>query len=328
MRAPATTATKLLPAGIAMLVLALGGTVGYHLAFGSPWLLGLYQTLVTVSTLGDARLVPSTAAQYAFIATITILGYVLWALVIAIVTGTLVGIDLRGLWGGRSMADRIASLRGHVIIVGGGRVGSQVAFELQRAGRDVLVIDRDSGRLERLTQAGFLGLAGDAMDEAVLTQAGLAHASGVVLALPEDAQNLYAVFAVRDVAPHALIVARAESDRAERHLQALGVHRVVMPTALGGKRLARLLSLPLASDFLDTLMEEAGLGVHERSVASGDALVDRPVRDLRSVLGERVTLLALRRDGRVRALPPADMRILAGDTLLLATVEGAPAQGG
>ncbi len=321
MRAPATTAAKLMPAGVAFVVVALGGTFGYHAIFGSGWPLGLYQTLVTVSTLGDARLVPQTTSQYAFIAVLTVVGYALWALVIAIVAGTLVAIDVRGLWGGRRMAERIAAMRGHVVVVGGGRVGQQVAEELRRAARPLVVVDRNPERVARLTEAGYLAIARDVMEDGVLLEAGLRDASGVVLALPDDAQNLYAVFAVRDVAPQALIVARAESARAQRHLEALGVHRVVMPTVLGGKRLARLLSLPLAADFLETIMEEAGLAVHERAVQATDALAGRAVRDLRAVLGERATLLAVRRDSRLYPLPGADLQILEGDMLLIATVE-------
>jgi voltage-gated potassium channel len=316
-RAPATTAAKLMPAAAALVLLSLCGTLAFHLVFGSPWGLGLYQTLVTITTLGDARLVPSTRGQYAVVAAATVVGYAVWALTIATVAGTLVSIDVRDLWGGRRMEGRIAALRGHVVVVGGGRVGLQAATELGRAGRSVVILDRDAERVRRLEAAGFLCLARDAAEEGALAAAGLRHAAGVVLALPDDAQNLYVLFAIRDIAPAMPIVARAESERAERHLRALGVERVVMPTLLGGKRLARLLTLPLAADFLDTLVEEAGLVVQERRVAEGDPLAGRAVRELRSVLGQRVTLLALRRDGRLHLLPAADLRLLPGDALLL-----------
>ena len=321
LRPPATTTAKILPAAIALVALVCVGAIGFHLVFGSSWALGLYQTLVTASTLGDSRLVPHTGSQYAFLAGITVLGYASWAMIIAIVAGTLIAIDVRSLWGGRTMAERITALRGHIIVVGGGRVGQQVAEELRRVGRTVVLVDKDPQRIARLTEAGFLALARDAMDEDALAEAGVAHTAGVVLALPDDAQNLYVLFAVRDVAPDAIIVARAESDRAEKHLRAMGVQRIVMPTIVGGKRLARLLSRPLAADFLDTIIDEAGLEMRERPVLAGDALVDCLVRDLRRVLGERVTLLALRRDGRILTLPPADLRVLVGDTLLLVTLE-------
>lgn len=322
MRTPVWTPAKLLPAAIALAALGIGGTVGFHLIFGSPWPLGLYQTLVTASTLGDPRLIPHTDAQYGFIAAITVVGYATWALMIALLAGTLVSLDVRSLWGGRrGMEERIAELRGHIVVVGAGRVGQQVAQELMRVGRTVVLIDRDPQRVDALVAAGLLALSRDAMEEEVLEAAGLARSAGVVLALPDDAQNLYVLFAVRDVAPQAVIVARAESARAEKHLRALGVQRVVMPTVLGGKRMARLLARPLASEFLDSMIEDAGLQLREHAVAGDDPLVGRRVRELRDVFNARVTLLAVRRDGRVRPLPPAPFEIRAGDTLLLVTVE-------
>lgn len=324
MRAPATTAAKLLPAFIIVVVLIAGGTVGFHLAFGGPWALGLYRMVVTVSTLGDGRVVPHTPGQYLLISLLSGLGYAAWAVVIAVLTGTLVSLDLRSLWEGRRVTDRIAALHGHTIVVGGGRVGQQVAAELRRLGKEAVMIDRDPERAARLTESGYLTLCRDVTDDGVFAEAGAARARSVVLALPDDAQNLYALLAVRDVAPAVSVIARAESARAERHLRALGVARVVMPTALGGKRLARLVARPVHSDFLDTLIDEAGLAVREQVVQAGDPLAGVAVRSIRSALGEGVTLLAIYRDGRMLALPSADMRIAAGDTLLLVVVADRP----
>jgi len=322
-RAPATPAGKLLPVGIALGSLVAVGTLGFHLAFRSPWALGLYQTLVTVSTLGDARLIPRSPAQYALLGTMTVLGYAAWALAVAVVAGTLVSIDIRSVWGVRSVTERIAALRGHTIVVGGGRVGRQVASELRRTGRDIVLLDRNPEVARRLAEDGFLALARDVMEDGVFAEVGVAHAAGVVLALPDDAQNLYALLAVRDTAPGVFIVARAESARAERHLRALGVERVVMPAVLGGRRLASLVARPLSAAFADDMVLEAGLEVAERLVPADDPLAGTLVRDIRGRLGGEVTLLAIHRGGRMLSLPPAETRIAAGDTLLLAKVQPA-----
>ena len=218
------------------------------------------------------------------------------------------------------MANRIAGLRGHTIVVGGGRVGQQVALELRRLGKALVVVDRDEARTRHLTEAGFLVLARDAMEEGTFAEAGVARASDVVLALPDDAQNLYALLAIRDVAPGIRVIARAESARAERHLRALGVARVVLPTALGGKRLARLVTRPISTDFLDTIVDEAGLELREQEVVEGDVLAGKRVREIRVYVGEGVTLLAIHRDGRTIPLPPAEAELRAGDTLLLVTM--------
>ncbi len=320
MRAPASTAGKLLPAGLALLSLFALGTVGFHAAFGGGWAVSLYRTLVTASTLGTRRTIPHTPGQYVLIGGLAVLGYAAWALTVAVVASTLVAIDVRSLWGGASVANRIAGLRGHTIVVGGGRVGQQVALELRRLGKALVVVDRDEARTRHLTEAGFLVLARDAMEEGTFAEAGVDRASDVVLALPDDAQNLYALLAIRDVAPGIRVIARAESARAERHLRALGVARVVLPTALGGKRLARLVTRPISTDFLDTIVDEAGLELREQEVVEGDVLAGKRVREIRVYVGEGVTLLAIHRDGRTIPLPPAEAELRAGDTLLLVTM--------
>ena len=320
MRPPATTAGKLLPAALGLGLLLILATIGFRLAFRSGWPLGAYQAVVTASTLGDARLAPHSAVQYALIAGISLLGYAAWGLVIAVVTGTLVSVDMRALWGGPSVIERIGRLSGHTVIIGGGRVGRHVAEELRRHGGQVVILDRNEEVVRHLTEAGLLVLARDALEDGALAAAGLQRAAGAVLALPDDAQNLYVLLALRDAAPELRVVARAESVRAERHLRALGVERVVMPTALGGRRMARLLARPLSTAFLDTFLEEAGLEVREHPVAAGDPLEGRAVRDIRQLLGEAVTLLAIHRDAGFLTLPAAGTVIEPGDTLLLAMV--------
>jgi voltage-gated potassium channel len=319
-RPPASWLGKLLPALLALVALVIAGTIGFHLYFGSPAALGLYQTLVTMSTLGDARIQPHTTPQYTFLATMSVLGYAAWGLSIAVVTGLLVSIDIRNRWGGPTVIERIRMLHGHTIVVGGGRVGHNVAGELHRRDRDVVVLEKSPEQARRISEAGLLVLVRDALEEGALEEAGLSRAGGVVLALPDDAQNLYALLAIRDLAPDIHVVARAETARAERHLRALGVQRVVMPTAIGGKRLARLLLRPLYSEFLDTVIDEAGFEIREHSVTPNDSLVGVAVRDIRGHLGEAVTLLAIHRGGRFLPMPPAETEIQAGDSLLLVFV--------
>lgn len=328
MRLPTRPVGKLVPALVALVVLVALGTAGFRLLFGSPWGLGLYQTVVTISTLGDRRVTPTTSAQYVFVGALALLGYAAWGLFVAVVAGTLVSIDIRKRWGEPSLEERMARMRHHAIVVGGGRVGHQVAAELRRRGQDVVVVERSQEAARRLTEAGLLVLARDALEEGVLAQAGLATAVGVVLALPDDAQNLYVLLAIRDLAPQVRVVARAESTRAERHLRALGVERVVMPTALGGKRLARLIARPLTTDFFDAVADEADLDLREHTVHDGDPLAGRPVRDVRSHLGESSTLLAIHRDGVFLPLPAAETVICSGDMLVLARLRAPGEIGG
>jgi len=63
------------------------------------------------------------------------------------------------------MERTIAAMRDHVIVCGWGRVGRAIASEVATAGRELVVIDHDAGRLTDCPHATVLG---DATQDAVL----------------------------------------------------------------------------------------------------------------------------------------------------------------
>ncbi len=310
---------KLRPALAALAVVVALGTLFLRMAFGGGLGVNAYRAVTTMSTLGDQSVSPHSALQYVVVAALALLGYAGWGVVVAILAGTLVALDLTAIWGGKRMEDRIAAMSGHTVILGGGRVGTHVAEVLVRRGAPVVVVEQRPERRHALEGLGCPVLSLDALEDGALERAGVKRAGGVVLALPDDASNLYALLATRELNPTVPIVARAESVRAERQLRSLGVHHVVMPTRLGGARIARLVAQPLAAEFLDRIVDEADIEIREVDVAAGMDLVGQTVAQVASALGERATVLCIRRQGRVLALPEPALSIAAGDTVLVAT---------
>jgi trk system potassium uptake protein TrkA len=77
------------------------------------------------------------------------------------------------------------------IVVGCGRVGSNVALQLQGSGWDVTAIDEDEDALSRLGErwtGGFV--VGHGMDLQLLREAGIEEADAVVVATNGDNTNL------------------------------------------------------------------------------------------------------------------------------------------
>ena len=65
------------------------------------------------------------------------------------------------------------------IIVGFGRVGMRTARILDQEGHDVIVVDRDSTKIDRAKTEGFEVVHGDGNDEAVLQSAGIESADAI-----------------------------------------------------------------------------------------------------------------------------------------------------
>jgi trk/ktr system potassium uptake protein len=77
------------------------------------------------------------------------------------------------------------------IVIGCGRVGSAVALQLDRDGWDVTAIDEKQEALSRLGDAWSGGfVVGHGMDIAVLREAGIDEADGVVVATDGDNTNI------------------------------------------------------------------------------------------------------------------------------------------
>lgn len=294
---------------VALLLGVLGiGFAGY-LALGLDPLDALYQSVTTVTTVGFRELGEPTAAFQWFTILLVLLGvgvvlYALGVLLEALVEGRISERFER-----RRMERQLAALEGHVVVCGWGRVGQAIGATLRGSDRcTIAVIERDAD--QAATIDGFV-VEGDATDDDVLRRAGVERCRALVVALPEDAANVYVTLSARRLRPDLFIVARAHLTAAEPLLIQAGATRVVNPQAIGGARMAALIDQPHVADFLDVAMHNADLSFRlaELEVSPGSPVAGRSLRDahLRDATGALV--LAVRSpDGNFRTNPdPADL---------------------
>ena len=211
------------------------GTTGY-VALGLEVLDALYQTVITVSTVGYGDPERVGGRYQLFTIVLILLG-----------TGTslyTVGVVIEMLFEGRlddhvrrrRMQRAIDSLSGHAVICGYGQVGRAIAAAMGDAGAEVVLIDRDPS-----VDPGNAHLVlGDATDDSTLRRAGAGQASSLVLALDSDVDNLYVALSARALYPELFIVARANSGGALPKLQQAGADRVINPNLIGGAYMASL----------------------------------------------------------------------------------------
>lgn len=162
-----------------------------------------------------------------------ILGAITVATLYSMLTDYVVSSRLRKLLSGRPMPKK-----GHVVVVGMGSVGYQVALELQQAGVPVVAVDADpDGPFLATVRTLAPVILGDARLNETLERAGLSRARAVVAATSDDSVNLGIGLAARRKNPTARIVVRlfdAEFARkVENSLEidaALGDARIAAPT--------------------------------------------------------------------------------------------------
>jgi trk system potassium uptake protein TrkA len=120
-----------------------------------------------------------------------------------------------------------------ILIVGCGRLGSQLANQLSRDGNSVVVIDKDEATFSNLSSdfSGFR-VNGDATQMVVLKEAKLKKADVLIATTHEDNVNLMVAQVARKIfsVPH--VLARVFDPKREEFYAQLDID-TVCPTSLG-----------------------------------------------------------------------------------------------
>jgi trk system potassium uptake protein TrkA len=147
--------------------------------------------------------------------------------------------------GARRSLPIISALK--LLIVGCGRVGSQLAAEMDKAGHEVVIIDRDPNQFSRAASRGVLTndfrgnqVVGNGTDADVLRRAGIEDADGFVAVTEGDNRNIMASQVAQHVFKVPRVVARIyDPERAEAY-EKLGLH-TICPTIEGAKAIQKTL---------------------------------------------------------------------------------------
>ena len=303
------------------------GTVAFKATwagYGASWMDALYMTFITVTTVGYNELYPLDTVGRVVAIVVSVAGIGSLFYLLAAVMEFLVARQVSDPFGRRTMKQRIAAMSGHVVVVGYGRMGRRSAEELAHERVPYVVVDSDPAVAESLGPAGVPFVIGDGDEEEVLTEAGVARASGIIVATSNDATNAFVVMTARSLNPGVTIVARADDPASVRKLERAGASRAIDLYTLGGRRLANTVVRPATVDFLHgTLRERRGeLAIEEEPIPEGSVLADRTLLDCDLRRRTGASVLAVFRDGDTHPNPESDFVLRAGDRLLvMATVE-------
>lgn len=116
----------------------------------------------------------------------------------------------------------------HAIVVGYGRVGSQLSHLLRERGVPVVVMDTNIELVQRAHQAGLPAIRGNAAAERVLAEAHPENAQIAIIAIPQALEAGEVAARLRAANPSLTIFARAHSDAEVKHLIEHGADGAVM----------------------------------------------------------------------------------------------------
>jgi voltage-gated potassium channel len=179
------------------------------------------------------------------------------------------------------MEKHIHKLKNHYIVCGIGRVGRNVAQELETTKRVYVVIDEDmhpiNTHLEK--HPGQMFIHGDGSDDDILQRAHIETARGVFAVTGDDSKNLMISLTAKQLNPAARVVARCHEIRNSEKLRKAGADAIVSPDFTGGLRIASAMIRPHVVTFLDQMLKsDENLRVEEVVVPSG--FIEKPLAEL------------------------------------------------
>jgi Trk K+ transport system NAD-binding subunit len=248
-----------------------------------------------------------------FVSVLRIVGAVLMAAFVAIVTNYLLRARLGGAFELRRIPDG-----GHQIVCGIGTVGFRVIEELISYGERVVAIDRDPDRrfIPTARRLGAAVIIGDAAVSEVLRQAHLATAHSVIAATNNDLTNLAVALQAREFNPHQRVVlllsdpkfAQMMKDAAQVQLAA-SVPALAAPAFVAG----------LFGDRVQTIFQvgERLFAVIDLVIQERDPLVEQSVRVV--AVDYHCQPVAVVSPGEPVHRPSLASRLHAGDRLIVLT---------
>lgn len=233
----------------------------------------------------------------------------------------------------------------HVVILGGGQIGVQVAQIMKRLGKPHVVVEYDQRRFEQAKSSGLTVIYGDAGQEIVLEAAGIHSAALVVVAIPDYVTTRSIIKLVRKMNESLKIVARSSCYEEFKTMKELGVSDAVLPELEGSLEIARqsLINLDMPAmevqrhienvrqELYSVLCDEnnecrelSQLRNAERqfdlqwvTLAADSPLVNRSIGESNVRMITGASIVGVVRNGELRTNPDANYNLMAGDYIAI-----------
>src|SRR5262245_726559 len=302
----------------AIVVLFVGGTLGFMRLLHESWHQALYRTIVTASLTGLDSTPHGLAAELLTIL-IVLSGVAIFGYFAAQIFDSVAHSVLGGAWKEKRRRKVIDQLRDHIIVCGYGRVGRRAGDELREAGVPYVVLDFSEEALEHAREHDDLYVDGSGSEDEDLVKAGIDRARGIIVASDDDGDNLYITLSVKSRRPEVTVIARGSSEGAQRKPKMAGAYRVVTPYTTAGRVMAQLMIRPHVTSFVHamTSSDAPGLSWEEIEVTSECRAAGRTIGELDVFARTGSTIVAVRKPGgRLDMRPTKDTLLEESDVIV------------
>lgn len=259
------------------------GILGFRVLSNYSWVDAFYMTVITITTVGFGEVQPLDDTSKIFTTFLILTSVFIVGYAISIITEYILSNNNLEELKQKKMQKKIDALNNHIIICGYGRNGKQAATKLLAYNKPFVIIEKNKELIDRFENDSTMFIHGNANEDEVLEQAGIARASTLICALPNDADNLFVVLSARQINKHLRIISRASQETTYNKLKMAGANNVILPDKIGGDHMASLVVVPDLIEFIDNLsiVGKANINIEEIEVSKlYDASSLKTIRDL------------------------------------------------
>jgi len=285
----------------------------------------LYMLVITLATIGYGDVVPVTDVGKVFTICIIISSFTAGIYSIGKITAFFAEGELSNILKQRKMNKVLSSMKGHYIICGYGKTGKRVLDDLLSKGLEVVVIESNPERNEKLREVydkKFIHIEGDGTNDEVLIQAGIKRAKILISVLSTDAENLFVTLSAKDLNKDIKVITRIEETNSEGKFKRAGADFIVSPIEIATDR---IISIATTStdffsfvDFAGTKEELKDYKFGLVEIKTGSDLINKTYREAN--IPQRTNLVVIGFYSSLSELqvnPKADNIIQFGDRLLV-----------
>ena len=205
----------------------------------------------------------------------------------------------------------------YILIVGGGKVGSYLARHLVNEGHEILLIEKDAKKWDRIAEElGSVVMRGDGCEAATLADAGTERADIVVAVTGDDEDNLVICQVAKQRFGVGRTIARINNPKNEEVFRLLGIDVTISSTNVILEHIEH--ELPTRNLMhLMSFRNKTGLEIVELRVPPNSPAIGRRLREVDLPPDSVVTLIVNERDGALVPTPETVLR--ANDEIVAVT---------
>jgi trk system potassium uptake protein TrkA len=199
-----------------------------------------------------------------------------------------------------------------ILLIGLGRFGRHVAAKLNELNQEVLAVDQDENRVEKVLPYVTSALIGDSTDSEFLKSLGIRNFDVCIVAIGDDFQGSLETTSLLKELGAKYVIARAARDVQAKFLLRNGADQIVYPE----RQLADWIAIRCASDHIFDYFELD----HEHAIfelAVPESWKNQTVDELDVRRRYGINIMAIKRDHKMDVDISPNLVLTGGETILV-----------